>query len=171
MPTAREKLEEVLRGMRQREEQLAAAVSLWKKALPRCQQIADALAEVVRSHGILVKVETREDRLFLSFLDRDHAPLEGATATFLFDSTSRCIEGWRTPFHPVGHTKTRSHFFSLSVPVWATATPASSPFGPQGSAQVSLGPGTQEAFEKAIVDFFEWALVREGAGNSPARQA
>lgn len=167
MPTAREKLEEILRALRRRQEQQAEAESLWKRALPRCQQIALSLIQPLSQQGIRLDVTKENGELRLQFPNRDAAAGKGAQAVFLFNRQAKSMEGWRLPFRSQDTAAKPEHFFSLTVKV------------PQQSAHVNeIGPSpiaaaitvdTQDAFERAIVQWIDWAMVGDGCGGESVR--
>lgn len=169
MPTAREKLEEVLRGLRQRQEQQAQAAALWQKALPRCLAIASSFVDLLKNHGLTATVETQHDELWIRLPDSEEpAPiLRGAIAVFRFNRSNRSVEGDRYAYTLYGAEPKKEPFFCLSVPQMAPRQ-AVAEFGPTGPAPFALAQDTQQAFERAVVDFLEWALVRDGAsGHTP----
>lgn len=170
MPSPREKLEEVLRGIRQRQEQAAQAESMWKRALPRCEQLARILCEAVHQQGLTIDVLAGDGQLVLTFpLERNEAGERiGARCVFRFNRYTRTMEGWRTPCYPVGKPQAEEHFFSLTVRVPDHIRHVNE-FGPQGGPDVSVSMDTQEAFERAVVQFLEWALVGAGCAGEPVR--
>jgi hypothetical protein len=167
MPSARERLDELVAGMRRRQEQESQAEGLWKKALPRCTALARSLVQVLEGQGVRVGIADGDGQLVLAFPGRGEGG-EGARCLFKFNRRSRTLEGWRTPF-TAGHEKADpEHFFSLTVALPATARPANE-FGPQSVVDVPVAVDTQEAFERAVVDFLEWAMVRDGCGGEAVR--
>ncbi len=171
MATAREKLEELLRGIRQRQEQQALAVTVWRRALGRCQAVANALLESVRAQGLAPRVFRDGDSLVVQFPDRTDPPMNGARAVYRLDGPARSVEAVRFPHtSPVAGAMVRGEaFWSLPVPLAAPRRPEPNTWGPGPLEDLPLSVDTQEAFERSLVDFIEWALVREGAGPVPVR--
>lgn len=168
MASAKEKLEALLLGIRQRQELEARVETAWKKALPRCLGIARNLAQVLHNHGLRVDAEVLDDSLIVQFADQISGDVKwwGASAVFRLDANKRSVEGVRFGRRPKDSLHAAGEpYFSLSVKP-PPAQPLTAEFGPQAPfAFVDSGPDTQQAFEKAVVDFFEWALLRDCASN------
>lgn len=168
MQSARDKLEELVRGVRMRQEQQAEAAALWKRALPRCEKLARHLADVLHAQGVQVQLRIEDGDLWLTFPDRDAMASVGARARYGFNRHGKTLEGWRTPFVMPSERALPEHFFSLTVTLPAMRAHVNE-FGPSGVVDVPLGVDTQQAFERSVVDFFEWAMVGAGCAGIPLR--
>lgn len=152
MSAASERIQSLLRQMRQRKERRDQATSAWKKALPRCAAIAGEL--VGNLDGVKVRIVTDGQVLQL------HAPNE-ASAVFAFDEQQLSLVGRRTS---ADKRISDEMFFSLRVepPQRFAAANIWGPSPREGLEALAPTAGSQEAFEKAVADWLEWALAGDG---------
>lgn len=150
---AKEKIAGMVELLRQRQVKEQQAAERWQAAVSTCLAIAE---EVLK--GTTATAQLDEHKLVLQ-------SKHGCRAEFAFDPASVSMIGKKFfPNQSSGET-----FFS-----WRIAPPPR----PQGQSPHQWGPSRpegvpappppdpQEAFEKAIADWFEWAHI--GAGAPPA---
>lgn len=153
MTAARERIESVLRQLRQRQEKEQQAAAAWQRSRSRCLLIAQALLE-----GTQATVRLDDDRLLL---DSPH----GSNGQFVFDAKQLALIGRRTQ-QSTAKTLVET-FFSLRIePPPRAQGVADGQWGPghvDGMGELTRQVGSQEAFEKAVADWFEWAFMGAGA--------
>ena len=152
MTAAREKIDGVLRHMQQREDKQRQAKGAWERSKARCIAIAQALLE---GTGAQVSVLDIDGSVWLT-------AKHGACARFSYDAQQLALIGTR------GKSAGASEpFFSLKIEPPARpqgyAQGQWGPSRPDGIGDISAKVGTQEAFEKAVADWFEWAHIGDGA--------
>ncbi len=161
MPTARERIEALVRNLRQRQANEEIALAAWKRALPRCKALTqELLSAAPGAAGAEIVGAT------LSL-----CAVNGARAVFAFNRRVLSLEGRRAP---AGSDKDAEGdvFFTLRIEPPATVVPNTAAWGPgrvEGVRELTPQAGSQEAFEKAVADFLEWALVGDGCGGEPVR--
>lgn len=162
MPTAHERIAELVRGMRSRQEKEAQALAAWKKALSRCQAIAADIAAVATGFKIAVEIAGVALRLDVP---------GGARASFAFERQQMALVGRRTPAS-ADKEADGEIFFTLRIEPPARASAQTAAWGPsptEGVQALTPTAGSQEAFERAIADFLEWALIGPGCGGEHVR--
>lgn len=158
MTAARERIESVLRHLRQRQEKQQQATGAWQRARSRCLLIAQTLLE-----GTEATVRLDDDRLILE-------SRHGSNAQFVFDAKQLALIGKRT--QKATEKTFVETFFSLRIePTPRPQGAAPGQWGPgqaEGIRELTPQVGSQEAFEKAVADWFEWSHMGPGAPQAGA---
>ena len=159
MGAAREKIDGVLRHLAQRQDRQRQAAAAWQRSKERCLQLAKTLLD-----GTGARAELLGGDVLL--LTAKH----GAFAYFGFDPRQLGLVGLRRKAgcdKVVDWAKEGEAFFSLPIePPAARVSVGPGQWGPQypdGGLGMSGRMDSQQAFEKAIADWFEWAHMGEGA--------
>lgn len=152
MTAAREKIDGVVRRMQQRDDKQRAAFAAWQRSKDRCLAIAQSLLDGTQAKAVY-------DGLAAGLL---LTAKHGSFARFVFDSQQLALVGTRGKEGEAGEP-----FFSLKIEPPARpqgyAQGQWGPSRPDGIGDISAKVGTQEAFEKAVADWFEWAHIGDGA--------
>lgn len=156
MSAAKDRIQSVIRHRQQRLERQQIAQAAWRKAISRCVAIAEEL--LAHLDGWPVDVRQNGERVEI-------AGASGARAVFEFDHKQLSMVGRRTRPGEVSNA-TGDVFFSLRIePPQRTVNNSTWGPSPEGFQAIAPTANSQEAYEKALADWLEWAS--EGDGSQP----